>query len=507
MDVWLKSDAAAIIGVPATDLDRAVRRVLSVWTEQSGSKLKLNYRGTSSANDIIAGAIYIKGTARTPQTCTSAGMTANLPYDSSTGEHTYATIDIFDMAKQGDPPTCEDIDWRTDLEAAELPVASFDLLTALTHEIGHVAFDLAHSDVCASPSIISVMQSAYPTHIASRVPRDWDQVMSQEAGQRRSQASSTLTGRQWSSASNSWQFTASFASSQRHRPGSLTQNYALTVLPINRKPSTSGGPNDRLQGYRWNGSAFTDYGTLALSIPQRPVSAAVRPATGETLVGYLRKTGPAFTSDSGNFCYKRSLDAGATYGAETCTNLFWTVRYGVTMSYDPASNVFIASIATSPGQLYFYTIPASGSATPSAFTLLEAYSWHAPSIACRNASYGCRIAFEDRTLNGCLKWIEARVNSSTGQIEPLVTRSQCWLMYDTPSVAYDETGGLYWLAFQQGNGAAYSRSMTTTGTSWTGRPDIWNDPATAITSPVLATERFCFFGCTGNVRSWTLRFH
>jgi hypothetical protein len=49
--------------------------------------------------------------------------------------------------------------------------------------------------------------------------------------------------------------------------------------------------------------------------------------------------------------------------------------------------------------------------------------------------------------------------------------------------------------------------MTTTGTSWTGRPDIWNDPATAITSPVLATERFCFFGCTGNVRSWTLRFH
>jgi hypothetical protein len=209
-----------------------------------------------------------------------------------------------------------------------------------------------------------------------------------------------------------------------------------------------------------------------------------------------------YTSDSNSICYRRSADGGATYGDETCLPSPGSLRFGLTAAYDERTGAFLVAEATDFGRLRVHTIPSTGSGLALQVTDLNYFSWHAPSIACGiNGADNCIITWEDKSTNGCLTWAPAHVDTT----DPTVTRfgrfavstialQQCYLQWDTPSVAYNQEDDSFRLAYGSGNYAAYSYTMPAVGgTSWTGTGDIWNSFNSYISMPVLSTERFCFF--------------
>jgi hypothetical protein len=278
-------------------------------------------------------------------------------------------------------------------------------------------------------------------------------------------------------------------------------------VPWYQKFGPSNGPGSAINAEDYYSGTLHDLDVLGKAVPQRPVAAASSPE-GEVYVAYLRMNGTDyFGSNSYKSCYRQSLNAGQDFNAEICDTLIGTPRYGLTIAHDPRSNAFLLSLAMQDQRIYVKTIPANGSATPQAYTLLDAYSWNAPSIACKNAVNGCRIAYEARTTEGCLTWIETDVNLTTGNVrKPGTTRQQCWLLQDTPSIVYFKQDDTFRLAYQYGNGAIYARSMTSAGTTWSGMPDIWNNSSSTVTSPALATEYWCLFGCSGTLRAWFTKF-
>jgi hypothetical protein len=235
---------------------------------------------------------------------------------------------------------------------------------------------------------------------------------------------------------------------------------------------------------------------------QNPIGTAIGVGTGDALIAYL--SGETDTVDAKLVCYRQSTNYGQTFGPTgACPGANTTVRNGIAVGFDPRSSTFLIGYAATNRQLTILTVPATGSSTPSNKTTFANVTWDAPSIACRNATYGCRIAYEDASSGTpALKWLEAQVNLATGVVESSVTRTQGWTQYDTPSVVYFQMDNTYRLSYQQSNHSLYAASMDATGTSWSGMPDLWNSVSSFVSAPVVATERTCFFGCTGNLRGW-----
>lgn len=505
VDVWVKSGSASILGLSSLQMDQAVLRATSIWSEESGSAARLRYRGTSTASNNVPGAIYIKGISSC-NTALGYWDAELLPNDV---KYKLATIDVYTHQESCTPNL-----WTTDFDSSELTGNSVDLVAVLVHELGH-AMSLKHSDDpgnCNSATTASVMTSYYPvpepgtgtTMLAGRTPRRFDQTNFQYRQVRRSEvallAVATRTGANW--------LTAPLygATSAWHRPGSATHSYPFSIVPWNYKktlsPSNAGQAREAY--YLGSDNTYNDIDIVGRAVAQGPVAIAVDPSNSHALVAYLRAA-PGLGSTE-YLCWKISMDGGNTFGGEQCQTIFQTPRYGLTAAFDPRTRVFIVGVSNPYGNLSFVTIPSQGSSTPSAITTLSAKSWHAPSIACRNSANGCRVAWEDKSTDGCLKWLEAQIDSATGSIQPGIARTQCFFQYDTPSIAYYEGDATYRLAFIQGNSAVYSYSMGATGTSWAGTGDIWNSALTATTAPVLSTEKFCLFGCAHTLRSFSLRY-
>jgi len=78
-------------------------------------------------------------------------------------------------------------------------------------------------------------------------------------------------------------------------------------------------------------------------------------------------------------------------------------------------------------------------------------------------------------------------------------------MHDAPTIVYNTIDDTYYRSFIQNNGASYAASMASAGTSWTGIADLYNSNV-FHSAPQLATEYFCAFGCSGNLRGWLVKY-
>jgi hypothetical protein len=233
----------------------------------------------------------------------------------------------------------------------------------------------------------------------------------------------------------------------------------------------------------------------------RPTAIATRPGTQEVLVSYTKQTGTNYYlagSDIGRVCYRKSMDGGNTYGPEICgiTSAQDSYRNGLTATYDPYSACFlIAYIGGVSKPIKVWTVPANGSATPTNVVTyqisageIDASSWHAPSIACSGIAGGCRVVFEDATNAGTVKWFKAGVDI-LGRLASASSVSSAGLYsYDTPSVVWSGPTDFI-MAVSSKSNAAYAYVMTSTGSSWSGIGDIWNDASSYISTVVLTDRR------------------
>lgn len=289
------------------------------------------------------------------------------------------------------------------------------------------------------------------------------------------------------------------------RPASLSQAFPYTAIAWIDFPVNYFALGRWVASY-YSAGTFNYSQSLANDAVPSSGGMAASKYSNEVLSAYRKQSSNWYYATSYEVCYRRSTNGGQTWGTEVCPFVYPpSPRPNVTVAYDPSTMVFLIAYAQANGQISVNTVPETGSPTLPYLNNLSEKAWHAPSIACSGTSAGCRMVWDNLDSLGCLTWYEAQVNSA-GQFIPSVKRTQCYEQVNTPSVAYSPKDGTFRLAFIQGT-AAYSYKMLSTGTSWTGTGDIWNNASTSISPPTLATEYSCLFSCSGNVRTWLLRYY
>lgn len=513
LNVYIQTGSAAAIGLSDTDFGSAVSRATSIWNEEAGSALKLQWAGPTSLQH-IDGAVVIFGGANPSLVNGVGGCVAGqgqfpdyccgnaFATAAHSGSTTWAAVWIRSHIASS-PTTCSQIQWRSDGERQELTPPQTDLISILVHELGHAAFGLTHTDECSlifDPE--SVMKKYYDSYDFGRVLRLYDKVEAQAKQGFRSSYSSVRSSF-YDPGTGTWgPFRVILGAHAWYRFGSLPQasHYNIPIAFVeNTILSTYGSIREETWNYPGGVTNSQVLSDPFSGLPE-PVAVAAKPPGTEVIVVYKKAIGTVlFVDPATRVCYRKSTNSGVAWGPETCPlNIGGSVRPGISAGYDPATNVFIITFAMDSGQLRLMTIPATGSATPSAITTLSQYSWHAPSIACSSAvtTNGCRLVWEKRDSAGCLRWYEGGVSPTTGQFNPLIGREQCYSMFDTPSVAYTANGNSFYLAFGQAASAAYALKMTGSGTSWTGVADLWNSTGSYISHPVMSSYSVCGWGCT-----------
>lgn len=108
-------------------------------------------------------------------------------------------------------------------------------------------------------------------------------------------------------------------------------------------------------------------------------------------------------------------------------------------------------------------------------------------MACSGTAQGCRIVWGD-FVTGQLIWYEAGVSTASGAVTPTAAYLQNYLLFDTPSVAFNPPDSSFKLAITTMNDAIYSFTMGLTETSWTGTGDIWNNPQSFVSAGMVSVR-------------------
>ena len=524
VDVWMTNSAASgfqnLGPFSVADADMVVRQAISVWNEQSGAALRLRYRGQTDVA-AIGDAITI-GSTPTADTFGNNALarTYNFLSPSIPTLITNSQIVFYKVDDNGP------LNWetgnnndRTQVVSPTPPIVGPRALPVLIHELGHAAFQLQHPGeagpspglTCTDAGQSTVMEGVH-YGLNPRVFRnvsEWDKGEAQLRYTRRS-LFSQLISRQWNATSSTWNAVNTFTKNVLYRMGTATQEIGFNgPAAWVQQDAAGGGSAPVVHKEQETGFAFSSPANFPTTgIVTGPVSVASAPG-GEGMMVYTAQED--FTFGSRKICFRKATDS-INFGAETCvTNSFGTVlkteRDTATVAFDPRSNAFIIAWAVQgTDNITIKVEPATGSSTPSGLSVLTNTAASAPSIACRNASLGCRIVYQERTLYGAMKWVEAEVNLADGTITTGATRSGGWVLYDSPSAAFSAKEGRYRIVFGQGNGSAYSLFVTTTGTSTSNLPDLLNDGTSFISAPVLSTRFSCVGSvCSGDIFGWVTK--
>jgi hypothetical protein len=501
VDVWWTTNPSLnpLFALPLgqTQFHNALSKAIAIWNEEGGTSLKLRNRGPTPATS-VDNAVVITGH---PTSCTNAIAVA-FPALTAGKKYLRGTIELRRVAGG----TCAPVNWVTSLTGGT------DLVAVLVHEFGHQVYNIAHPQDCPGDfGQKSVMRTA------SRVLKNWDLEVAQARYGHRAQYARFHKSKMIGPASWSPGIPATGMEFLRplYRPGSMTQ----------RAPSPSfgwvyafdngvqNGGSGRLDVTRYLHGA-QDW--FLLSAPDgalgRPIAMAYKPASStpaELLIAYQKPTGgTVYTSDLGQICYRRSLNNGLTWPPpEVCPTGATPNTYGMTAAWDSFSNSFLIAY-TQNFNMNVLAIPATGSSMPTKVTSIGIPSPHGPGIACGASPTGsnCLLIYETSDLNAVLGWTKLNINPTTGVASKGPTFSQGFFVYDTPSVIYIPAGDTFRLAITQGNSAIYSFSMpATSGTTWTGTGDVYNNQGAHISTGVLAA-RLAFNGTDVSPYGWFIKY-
>jgi hypothetical protein len=484
------------------DVEYAVIRTVNILNEEVGGKIKLQYSGTTTSTTDITGAIVLRS-ANPDCSNAASGYLKALAHANAVGFAGFrlrGRVSFF--RKHSDE--CNPI-------AFTLQESGDDVIAILIHELGHVFYDVGHSDSpspgCAVASnVMSIMRSAGaaqngpwgPALPRWRVIKDLDRFRFQQShGVRGPHASLHRSYRYplaWSFPQQvpdtvGWKF--------HYRPGSLPQNVndrnLGSLINVSSTPQPGGGGIPHIGRYATG--SFVNQSTSSESTMMRPVAVAARSGSQEVLVVYAKRAFGTYgvDSDVGRICYRRSLDAGVTYGAETCEagNAWHVWRSGLTAAYSLRGDVFLVGYIGTGESMRIGFVPASGSSFPPGFSAVVGFdkSWHAPAVACRDQapsqSSNCLIVWEDKTNVGCRTTQAASVNP-VGSIQFLSSsNSPCLPLYDTPGLAHNHSTDRYELLVTSKNDAIYSYIAVPDNLSWAGHGDVWNSTNSFVLSGVV----------------------
>ena len=495
VDVWINHDVAGTTSngvnelvtspsMTSADWAQVVRRAISVWNDDGGSRVALRWKGfTTQAT--ITGAIVVRSFEDDPMTeswVASAGTSA------PSGTITLGWINLFERT-DGSTNT-----WHSNVDANPGPANNYSLVRTLAHEFGHALHTL--EDVGEEQCPFFTTTIMYGVNGYTRLYL-WDKEKAQKKHSRRHSLSNLYyrkwTGTSWAAAS-SLQYPIlyrflSLTYGWANKVAVPTQNIAVTVLGTRIRTFSDGTPANSV--------------TLSPHADHNAVAMAANGA-GQIMMVYL--TGETYNLPDAKVCYKLSDNNGVTWGAETCpyndvTGFLYAFHNDVTAAYDPRAKVYIIGLTSFDQNLRFEIIPdvAQSSATPAGRKTFSVRSFHAPAVACRNASYGCRILYAGNNNTQARYWMEAQINLTTGNIEVGNSWFQNVNIYDTPSLIYHAGDNKYWMIIHQDNRYTFPYTLPSSGSSWTSVSSPHYITNSYVLGPALSADS------TG-VRSWVIRY-
>ena len=527
VDVWANNSATnglQNLGISIADADHAVRQAVSIWNEQSGGRLRLRYRGQTDVQ-AIGGALTVTYFPTPDPFGNAAGRTWIFR---SQSVPTLITNGIIALYQGYTWETGGDSDYQR--WTVFPPYQKLRFLPIMVHELGHAAFQIVHpgeegrvddgSQNGAPVQCTDMGQATVMSGLAYGLPtwpyrslRAWDKLQAQGRMGGRG-TSSRILHRKWigGAGNGSWASPLSFARNALYRMASSSQQRTdeRALLGWLRQGNPL-NPGNVIRTEIARAGSLSPGQSISSGILS-PVAVASTPE-GVSIMAYAAHEEP----DTGlrRICYRTSPD-GITFGGETCLrdladDHFVTHRDTVTAAYDPFSKAFLVGAIVEWGlvdsepnpRLFIQTLPVAGSTTPQRFTLLDTdrRSFNAPSIACRKAKQGCRVFYQDRSLHGSLRWVEAEVDTSTGHVVAGPIRSANLDQFDTPNVVWSEAEGRYRIAFVQDNSLVQAFAMGPTGASLVRLADMSNGK-TFVSAPVQSTTACSPSPCASETIGW-----
>ena len=516
VDVWVTIDdfsGVQNLGLSIPNIEMATRQAISIWNEQSGAALRMRYRGTTTQG-WIEGAVTV---AYRPQPDPFGQGVAGRswlvqepqdPYQVQYGSVIFYTGYTWDIGG------------GSDYETFTPSFQKHRFLPIMVHELGHIAFQIVHpggtgfidngTATGQAVSCSNLSQATVMTPLAYGLPpwpyrnlRAWDKSQAQLRMERRSEFSS-ITRRTWSV--GNWAAPVSTQQYVLYRPGSSTEQLATSALGWVQQDRPGALP--RVIRTSSVDAAGTFSAGQTYSVDSTSPIARAATAT-DSIVAYLAYEDAA--SGKRRICFRTGKNPTERCANNPALGADWmTLREGVTAAYDPRSKMFligaIVDWTVDPDggllpRLFVYAVPTDGSTTPEKGTLLptDKLSFNAPSIACRNARLGCRMFYQDRSLRGQLRWLEAEIDLATGFVTLGAQRTTTLDQFDTPNVVWSQVEDRYRVAFVQDNSTAFAQALTASGTALTALPQL--SSGTFISAPVQSTTT-CTAPCLPRTHAW-----
>jgi len=530
IDVWANNSATnglQNLGISMADADHALRQAISIWNEQSGGSLRLRYRGQTDVQ-AIGGALTVTFFATRDPFGNAAGRTWLFRSQSAPTQITNGIIALYQGYTWEHGGGSDYERWTT------FPwYQTLRFLPIMVHELGHAAYQIVHpgeqgrvddgsqngaavqcTDL-GQATVMSALPYGQPTW-PYRSLRAWDKLQAQgRLGGRGS--TSQIVHRKWSGGlgSGSWASPRTFSRSALYRMASSSQGRTDDKALLGwLQQGNRLNPGNAIRTEIASAGALNPGQSISSTILS-PVAVASTPA-GASVMAYAARED--LVTGLRRICYRTSSD-GITFGGETCLrdaadNYLTTHRDTVTAAYDPFSRAFLIGAIVEWGvvddepnpRLFIQALPVAGSTTPQRFTLLatDRRSFNAPSIACRDDKLGCRVFYQDRSLHGSLRWVEAQVDRATGYVVEGAIRSADLDQFDTPSVVWSEAEGRYRIAFVQDNSLVQAFALDRTGTSLVRLADLSSGNA-FVSAPVQSTTACTSPSCTGETVGWLVQ--
>lgn len=530
VDVWANNSATnglQNLGISIADADHAVRQAVSIWNEQSGGTLRLRYRGQTDVQ-AVGGALTVTYFPTVDPFGNAAGRTWIFRSQSTPTQITNGVIALY-QGYTWEPGGGSDYQRWTTLPFYQ----KLRFVPIMVHELGHASYQLLHpgemgrvddgSQNGAPVQCTDMGQATVMSGLAYGLPtwpyrslRAWDKLQAQaRMGGRGSY--SRIIHRRWTGGAGTggWATPLSFARSALYRMASSSQQRtdekALLGWLRQGNPLVPGNvirTEIARAGSLSPGQSISSGILSPVAVASTPEGASIMAyADREELVTGLRR-----------ICYRTSSD-GISFGGQTCLrdaadDYLKTHRDTVTTAYDPFSGTFLIGAIVEWGveddepipRLFIQTLPVAGSTTPQRFTLLasDRRSFNAPSIACRKAKLGCRVFYQDRSLHGSLRWVEAEVDRSTGYVTAGPIRSADLDQFDTPNVVWSDAEGRYRIAFVQDNSLVQAYAMGPTGTSLVRLDDLAKGDG-FVSAPVQSTTACSPSPCSSETIGWVVQ--
>ncbi len=513
INVYLNPALASYLALPQADIERSIAEATSIFNEQSGAAFALRWSGAPPVGVSIPSlkAIYI---TYSPTLACGGGTSMAVYGTNQNGIIDYRSIEVrkflnFNGSQCTSPITWiftrEEYECTTYVGQPACPVSVLDFTSRILHEFGHAStFGDPHpaqspcpatSPNMTDPNNQQSIMDANGANNAARTLRAWDKHRLANIYQHREQYSS-LEYRIRNNSTNQWggvQVALAAPSHIQHRPVA-SQNGSSIVLEWNER----GGLNRGALKSRWFGTFFANsYEDLTTIDAEAPGGIAIDTINNRAIVVYQRHQSPAYgpNGEVMSLYYKLSVDGGGSFGPEISMNLA-SRRYGIGVGFDPVTSRFIISYGeeatqnTPTNKMRFVTLPSIGG--PLVYTTFSnTPGLEGASIACRNATLGCRFVYRDNQYG--LRLITALVNTD-GTLGASTNTQVGYYAFGQPSIVWSEAEQQFHLAFRGGFGTIYSFKLASTGTTWTGSSDIFNDSTVAISMPTLATSTLLTFG-------------